>query len=84
MPSRRFLKDFQKTAHLSPSDRLFQSMANSFMKGKFNSDSPPWSRDSQSGVTDKISSAKVQKRMAENKLEPIGDYLMAWNHVRLL
>jgi hypothetical protein len=32
-------------------------------------------------VTDKIPSAKVQKRMAENKLEPIGDYLMAWNHV---
>jgi len=29
----RFLKDFQKTAHLSPSDRLFQGMANSFMKG---------------------------------------------------
>lgn len=57
----KFLKDFQKTAHLSASDRLFQGMANSFMK-------------------DKIPSAKVQQRMAENKLEPIGDYLVAWNH----
>lgn len=57
----KFLKDFQKTAHLSASDRLFQGISNTFMK-------------------DKIPSAKVQKRMAENKLEPIGDYLMAWNH----
>lgn len=57
----KFLKDFQKTAHLSASDRLFQGMSNSFAK-------------------DKKSSANVQKRVAENKLEPIGDYLMAWNH----
>lgn len=57
----KFLKDFQKTAHLSASDRLFQGVANNFMK-------------------DKIPSAKIQQRMAENKLEPIGDYLMAWNH----
>lgn len=57
----RFLKDFQKTAHLPASDRLFQGIANSFMSGK----SP---------------SAKIQQRVAENRLEPIGDYLMAWNH----
>ena len=81
---RRFLKDFQKTAHLSPSDRLFQGIANSFAKGKFNSDYPFWCHRPQSGVTDKIPSAKLQKRMAENKLEPIGDYLMAWNHVGVL
>ena len=58
-------------------------MANSFMKGKLNFDLPLLSHHPQSGVTDKIPSDKVQKRMAENKLEPIGDYLMAWNHVRL-
>ncbi|KAF9653738.1 hypothetical protein BDM02DRAFT_1673500 [Thelephora ganbajun] len=57
----KFLKDFQKTAHLSASDRLFQGMAGGFMR-------------------DKIPSPKIQKRMAQNKLEPIGDYLMAWNH----
>jgi hypothetical protein len=77
------LKDFQKTAHLSPSDRLFQGIGNNFMKGKFDSDHPLWSHNPQSGVIDKISSPQVQKRMAENKLEPIGDYLMAWNRVRV-
>lgn len=77
----RFLKDFQKTAHLSASDRLFQGMANSFMKGTSVSIHTSWGHDSLSRFIDKIPSAKVQKRVAENKLEPIGDYLVAWNHV---
>ena len=81
LPFLRFLKDFQKTAHLSPSDRLFQGMANSFMKGTLVSIRTTRGHSNLSGFTDKIPSAKVQKRMAENKLEPIGDYLMAWNHV---
>ena len=54
------------------------------MKGTLNSDVPLSSLRPQSGVTDKVPSAQLQKRMAENKLEPIGDYLLAWNHVGVL
>jgi hypothetical protein len=38
----------------------------------------------KSGIPDKIPSAKIQKRTAEDKLQPISDYLVAWNHVRYI
>jgi len=49
----KFLKDLEKTAHLSPTQRL--------------------------GNFFKHNSQGVQERLKRDRIEPVGDYLLAWN-----
>jgi len=49
----KFLKDLDKTAHLSPTQRL--------------------------GNFFKHNSQGVQERLKQDRMEPVGDYLLAWN-----